>query len=232
MRPLPNGVTNVVWGKNMTTQKVYRVNEVFYSLQGEGVRAGTANVFVRFSGCNLTCTKPVEGFDCDTEFVSGRSLTLDQLMDEIQRVNPRESAVILTGGEPGLQVDHALIDRLHEEGHYVAIETNGSVLLPHAANVNSPGVTPLDLYPFDWITVSPKVAEHAIKQPVAHEVKYVRGYGQGLPKTVVTAIHYLISPAFDGEVVDRAALGWCLKLVKENPPWRLSTQQHKTWGVR
>ena len=78
--------------------------------------------------------------------------------------------MILTGGEPALQVDRDLIDSLHEAGYKLAIETNGSVELPAG---------------IDWITVSPKVAEHAIRQRRAHEVKYVRGYGQGVPETVV-----------------------------------------------
>jgi hypothetical protein len=76
------------------------------------------------------------------------------------------------------------------------------------------------------------VAEHAIRQRRADEVKYVRGYGQGIPKTVVEAAHRLISPAFDGPVVHERTLRWCIQLVKENPPWRLSIQQHKLWSVR
>ncbi|HSS76173.1 MAG TPA: 7-carboxy-7-deazaguanine synthase QueE, partial [Thermoanaerobaculia bacterium] len=125
--------------------------------------------------------------------------------------------VILTGGEPALQVDSELIDILHAEGYRLAIETNGSVELPSG---------------IDWITVSPKVAEHAIRQRRAHEVKYVRGYGQAIPKTVVEAEHYLISPAFDGAELDRRTLDWCIRLCRDNPPWRLSVQQHKQWSVR
>ena len=66
----------------------------------------------------------------------------------------------------------------------------------------------------------------------ANEVKYVRGYGQAIPKTVVEADHYLLSPAFEGMEVDPRALDWCIRLCKENPPWRLSVQQHKLWRVR
>ena len=76
---------------------------------------------------------------------------------------------------------------------------------------------------------SPKVAEHAIRQRVAHEVKYVRAYGQAIPRTVVEAMHYVISPAFDGDFLDPETLDWCKDLVKQNPPWRLSVQQHKGW---
>jgi 7-carboxy-7-deazaguanine synthase len=195
----------------------YRVNEIFYSLQGEGVRAGTPNLFLRFSRCNLECRVETHGFDCDTEFESGRSMTLPEIVAEMRALSAECRWVILTGGEPALQVDLELIGLLHAEGYSLAIETNGSVELP-------PGI--------DWVTVSPKVAEHAVRQRRAHEVKYVRGYGQGIPKTVVEAEHYLISPAFDGAEVDRRTLDWCIRLCRENPPWRLSVQQHKQWSVR
>jgi 7-carboxy-7-deazaguanine synthase len=195
----------------------YFVNEIFYSLQGEGVRAGTPNLFLRLSRCNLACKVETHGFDCDTEFESGRWMTPGEIVDELRQLSGSCDWVILTGGEPALQVDAELIGTLHEAGYKLAIETNGSVELP-------PGI--------DWITVSPKVAEHAIRQRTAHEVKYVRGHGQAIPRTVVEAGHYLISPAFDGAEVDPRTLDWCIRLCKENPPWRLSVQQHKTWRVR
>ena len=201
--------------------RTYRINEIFYSLQGEGIRAGTANVFVRFTGCNLRCAvtpgpKSPGGFNCDTEFTGGVDMTHSTLADNMASAGPVGWAV-LTGGEPGLQTDTALVEHLHERGWRLAIETNGSVELPDG---------------LDWITVSPKVAEHAIRQRTAHEVKYVRAYGQALPKTVVEAEHYLISPAFNGLELDPTDLDWCIRLVKENPKWRLSLQQHKLWKVR
>lgn len=201
----------------MCPVKAYQVNEIFYSLQGEGVRAGTPNLFLRLSRCNLECRVETHGFDCDTEFESGRRLSLEEIVAEMRQLSERCDWVILTGGEPALQVDAELIDGLHAAGYKLAIETNGSVELP-------PGI--------DWITVSPKVAEHAIRQRVANEVKYVRGHGQGLPRTVVKADHYLISPAFDGDQLDPRALDWCIRLCRDNPPWRLSVQQHKLWKVR
>jgi len=195
----------------------YFVNEIFYSLQGEGVRAGTPNLFVRLSRCNLACKVETHGFDCDTEFESGRWMTPGEIVDELRQLSGACGWVVLTGGEPALQVDAELIGVLHEAGYKLAIETNGSVELP-------PGI--------DWITVSPKVAEHAIRQRTAHEVKYVRGHGQAVPRTVVEAGHYLISPAFEGSEVDPRTLEWCVRLCKENPPWRLSMQQHKAWRIR
>jgi organic radical activating enzyme len=195
----------------------YVVNEIFYSLQGEGVRAGTPNLFLRFARCNLACKVETHGFDCDTEFESGRPMTIAEIREELTVLSATCRWVVLTGGEPALQVDRELIDALHGAGYQLAIETNGSVALPAA---------------IDWVTVSPKVAEHAIRQRTAHEVKYVRGYGQALPRTAVEADHYLISPAFDGPAVDPRALDWCIQLVRQNPPWRLSIQQHKLWQVR
>ena len=195
----------------------YQVNEIFFSLQGEGVRTGTPNLFLRLSKCNLACTVETHGFDCDTEFESGRELNLEEIVSELQASSPTCDWIVVTGGEPALQVDRELIDGLHAAGYKLAIETNGSVELP-------PGL--------DWVTVSPKVAEHAIRQRSADEVKYVRAYGQALPETVVEAGHYLISPAFDVTRLERRTLEWCLRLVEENPPWRLSVQVHKLLGIR
>jgi 7-carboxy-7-deazaguanine synthase len=195
----------------------YLVNEIFYSLQGEGVRAGTPNLFLRLSRCNLACKVETHGFDCDTEFESGRWMTLPEILEEFRQLSSVCDWIILTGGEPALQVDREMVEALHGAGYKLAIETNGSFPLPEG---------------IDWITVSPKVAEHAVRQRRANEVKYVRGHGQAVPKTVVEADHYLISPAFEGAEVDPRALDWCIRLCKENPPWRLSVQQHKLWRVR
>lgn len=200
--------------------KKYKINEIFYSIQGEGVRAGTANVFVRFSACNLKCSADDEfsGFDCDTEFASGRDYTLPDLISEIGFKDERISRnVILTGGEPSLQVDDELIDALESNGFYIAIETNGTKELPKG---------------IDWICVSPKSAEHTIRQKSAHEVKYVRHAGQGIPKPSIEADHYLISPAFEGKKLPAENLAHAIKLCKENPQWRLSLQLHNFLGVR
>jgi 7-carboxy-7-deazaguanine synthase len=196
----------------------YRVNEVFYSLQGEGTRAGAPSIFVRFSGCNQQCSLASHGFDCDTEFVSGVNYTRDQLLTEIQTVGGSCRWIVLTGGEPGLQVDSDLVEALHAAGYKLAIETNGSI------DVGGLGI--------DYIAVSPKVAEHAIRQRTADEVRYVRGYGQAIPKTVVNAVYRYISPAHNGLTLDAKTLQWCVALVKEHPEWKLSVQQHKTWQIQ
>ncbi len=214
--------------------ETYAINEVFYSLQGEGMRVGTSNIFIRFAGCNLACEmapgpKSPGGFDCDTEFASGRKVTLDELydwaMESIRITTGKDETdpmygrwLILTGGEPALQVDKEFIDFWKGRGCKIAIESNGSLPLPDGW--------------FDWRTISPKVAEHAIKQRYAEEVKYVRGYGQDIPKTVVIADNYLISPAFDGNSIHPKTLAWCEKLCLSNPKWRLSIQQHKLLQIR
>lgn len=226
-----------------TPVKRYAINDCFYSVQGEGVRAGTVNIFVRFQACNMKCAiepgdKSPGGFDCDTEFESGRLLTASEILSWAEIVGPGfRKGVIFTGGEPALQLDIELLQAFRDAGYApLCIETNGSVRLPTCEPVGRSGHTcdPESrwCYPLDWITVSPKVAEHAIRQVVADEVKYVRAWGQGIPKTVVEADHKLISPAFSGGNLDKLTLAWCIQLVKDHPDWRLSVQNHQIWGVR
>lgn len=205
----------------------YQINEIFCSLQGEGVRAGTVNVFVRFAGCNLQCSgaevdgqlQPV----CDTEFASGLKYEDPmQVWAEADRLWPPDrggKAVIFTGGEPALQLDAALIEAFKRGGWFIAVETNGTRPLPEG---------------IDWITVSPKTAEHTLKVKKANEVKYIRSAGMGLPRPSIAAEHFLISPHVQPEgFILPDDLAHCLTLVKENPQWRLTMQLHKLlWRVR
>jgi organic radical activating enzyme len=118
-----------------------RVNDIFYSLQGEGRNTGRAALFVRFAGCNLKCSF------CDTDFASYHELSEDYIMAELVvrcmdlGLTNEKPMVVLTGGEPTLQVDEDFVDLLHEEDFYVAMESNG--ILPAPRNL-------------DWLTVSPK----------------------------------------------------------------------------
>ena len=247
--------------------KTYGIVETFFSVQGEGVRAGTMNVFVRFAGCNLKCSDDDSngpennvGFSCDTDFVSRTPMTLDQVEIAVQRACDKTGAqnpnwLILTGGEPALQVDREFCDYFHEKGYKLAIETNGTKELPYE-EVKFPGMAAEEAiadkvvllpdgrircgahkYLLDWITVSPKSAEHTIRQPVAHEVKYVRNVDHAIPRPSCKALHYRLSPAFDPVFVDgqarmsAGALDTCYRLCRQHPQWGLSVQMHKMIGV-
>ncbi len=263
------------------SDKTYRVNEVFYSVQGEGALVGTPMVFIRLSRCNLRCSmepgeKSPGGFDCDTEFESGRRLTLGEILGEVLEALDEGLAsvaglvgvlrsgeielhglhpwLLLTGGEPALQVDTEFCEYFRSRGFRLAIETNGSMLLPKremGALWRPPDMCiddELTRFPFDHITVSPKVAEHAVRQLYAHELRYVRAHGQSIPEPRCQALQRFISPAWSAESArpfegltaadsrlsreTRDNASWCVDLVKSNPDWRLSLQTHKLLGVR
>ena len=213
--------------------KTYKINEIFFSLQGEGIRAGTANVFVRFAKCNLKCAMKASaispgGWVCDTEFDTYTEMTGEEVLVEAKKLSndlagrhPDFIGVIFTGGEPALQLDPMLVHDFRCAGFATAIETNGTMALHPALNL-------------DWICVSPKVPDSQVKQRIAHEAKYVVTAGQTLPYCTLTTRYRLLSPAFaeDG-TLPKENLDHAIRLVKENPRWRLSVQQHKAlWGVR
>lgn len=202
--------------------KKYLVNEMFYSLQGEGARAGVANVFIRLAGCNLRCTADEEGFDCDTEFASGIKRTAKEIVETARELsNHKHPSVILTGGEPTLQADVQLLRVLKNNGFYVCMETNGTKQLQTES---------LEL--IDWISCSPKTAEHTLRIQRADELRYVRNKTQGIPRPSLKAQIKFISPAWGPDGLDPEDLAHCIQLVKDNPEWTLSTQQHKLWNVR
>jgi organic radical activating enzyme len=190
-----------------------RVNEVFYSLQGEGARKGSANIFVRFAHCNMECRF------CDTEFESFRELSVEELLEECSRFRCKN--IIFTGGEPLLQLTTRIVKALKSSGYYLGIETNGTIVPPQG---------------LDWITVSPKVAEHVLAKTFrrvhVNELKYVRNKSQGIPRPTVKADLYYISPEFDGDYPDIDNIRHCIGLVMENPRWRLSLQEHKLLKIR
>ncbi len=193
----------------MTT---YRINEIFYSLQGEGRHTGRAAVFIRFSGCNLRCPF------CDTDFSAYRLMSVDDIIGEI---TPWRNShfVVLTGGEPSLQVDDALVDALHEHDFQVAIETNGTHRLPDA---------------IDWVTLSPKNAftDHspAIVLTRADEVKVVFD-GTHNPEDYAhfDGHPYLcLQPCDTGNRQQNDEITrQCVEYIKCHPHWHLSLQTHK-----
>lgn len=129
-------------------QFMRKINEIFYSLQGEGFHTGTPAVFIRFSGCNLKCSF------CDTQHEEGIGMSDEEILAEVGKYPA--TTVILTGGEPSLWIDREFVDRLHRMGRFVCIETNGTRPLPD--NI-------------DWVTCSPKGAELRIS--CMDEVKVV-----------------------------------------------------------
>lgn len=194
--------------------KKYKINEIFYSLQGEGFYAGTPSIFIRFSGCNLDCSF------CDTEHQEGELLTEEMILEKIK--NFPASHVVLTGGEPSLFITESLIDALHKTGKIVAIETNGTYPLP--SNI-------------DWITLSPKdhlrLRNATVVLKRCDELKVVYT-GQELEHYFsIPAQYYYLQPCDtqndnENKVNINSVIQHCLK----DPRWRISVQLHKLLGVQ
>jgi 7-carboxy-7-deazaguanine synthase (Cx14CxxC type) len=203
----------------------YAVKEIFYTLQGEGANMGRPAVFIRFSGCNLWSGREKDRATavcrfCDTDFVGGRRYHLDELADEAAALWPKDHAypfVVLTGGEPALQVDRALVHALKRRDFQVAIETNGTIEIP-----------PMGI---DWTCVSPK-AGTVLRVTTAEEIKLVFPQVGLMPDDLrpLQAFHYWLSPMDGPSVAEntQAAIEYC----KANPEWRLAIQAHKVWSVR
>jgi 7-carboxy-7-deazaguanine synthase len=198
--------------------KRYHIKEVFYSLQGEGLRSGCPSVFVRFGYCNLACNRDEHGFDCDTDFTTGlTAMTADEILGEVRRVGGQCRWIVFTGGEPTMQLDDFLVEIFRQAGYQLAIETNGTRPLPVG---------------IDHVCVSPKTSPETIRVHSAQELKLVLANGQTPRAYDIDAQATILSPAWDNESMIEGALPWCVCLCLSNPEWRLSVQQHKSWGVR
>lgn len=178
-----------------------KINEIFYSLQGEGFHTGTPAVFVRFSGCNLRCPF------CDTQHEQGTQMTDEDILQQILQYPAR--TVILTGGEPSLWIDDAFIQLLHSAGLYVCIETNGTRALPQG---------------IDWVTCSPKdggevVLEHMDELKVVYQGQDLSQYDR------FQAGHYFLQPCSCSNTAQ------VVQCILQNPKWRLSLQTHKYIGI-
>ena len=198
-----------------------KVNEIFYSLQGEGFNTGTPAIFVRLSGCNLDCPF------CDTDHISGKEMTEGEIIEEVSRY--KAQLVVVTGGEPALQLTESLVEMLHLLGKTVAVETNGTVELPR--NV-------------DWITLSPKdaflgdMAKPIIKY--ADELKLI--FTEGMYKDARPCVstyenininHRFLQPCDTGDASRNAEIiQKTIDYCKEHPEWRLSLQTHKILNIR
>ena len=197
---------------------------MFYSLQGEGRNTGRAAVFVRFAGCNLRCPF------CDTEFDTYREMTADDIVAECSHLSPLTShlsplLVVLTGGEPTLQVDEAFVDLLHRHGYEVAMESNGT--RPAPKNL-------------DWLTVSPKVlgdklpASGEWRQPDELKVVFDENtdpevYLSHFSSLVFSSKPLLyLQPCDTGDAErNKTVIQACVAYIKQHPKWRLSLQTHK-----
>jgi organic radical activating enzyme len=205
-----------------------KINEIFYSLQGEGYHVGTPAVFVRFAGCNLACPF------CDTAHEGFTELTEQQILTEITQYPAHH--VVLTGGEPTRQITSEFVNLLHEAGYYVQVETNGTLPVPQEV---------------DWVTcspksVSPEFAEVIVKlNPHISEIKLlfmgdetdarIPNYA-ALPVKVHSlqpCDHTLAcSDAQEVNELNAATLEACIDYIKANPIWRLSLQTHKLINIK
>ena len=198
-------------------ETVLNVSEIFFSLQGEGARAGSANVFIRLQGCKTKDACYAAGVRCDTEFESGREMTIDELTSIALQFGCK--SIIWTGGEPAQQITDVIVAWFKELGFYQSIETSGLFAVPEG---------------LDHVCVSPKVAEHVIAKNFpagVDELRYVRHAGQDIPQPSIEAKHYFISPHSNGDQLDEANLNHCIDLVKANPTWKLSVQLHKLFRI-
>lgn len=208
---------------------MYKVHEIFYTLQGEGAHSGIPAVFVRFSGCNLKCPW------CDTDFADYTEMSAAEIvasaLDLYDVPNQRRKMCVLTGGEPSLQVDRPLLDALHEAGFYICIETNGTHPLPDG---------------IDWITCSPKAVGRHLALRRVNEVKvvYTGEYDPEVWRSQLEAEHWLLQPLrYTGEwLLEHAVDEWeddrndnlddTVRYILSHPFWRLSVQLHKIVGLR
>lgn len=184
------------------------VNEIFYSLQGEGGRSGSPSVFIRLTKCNLSCDF------CDTDFHSGRKMSMDEILDQIKNIPCKW--IIWTGGEPTIQLTDEILSFFKERGYKQAIETNGT--------------NPVSAF-IDYISCSPKSNYEFVKEKISsvNEIRIPVRKGDVLPVISILpkADKYFVSPIFDQDTLNRENLEYCIELVKTNPVWTLSLQLHK-----
>ena len=195
---------------------MYKINEIFYSLQGEGYHSGTPAVFVRFSGCNLRCAF------CDTQHQEGKLMSLQEIVDEVNKY-PIAPLVVLTGGEPSLFINEAFVAELKQMTEKrIAIETNGTRPLP--SNL-------------DWVTLSPKTGfDGGGVEPCVltrcDELKVIY-LGQDLAQyDGIEAKHRFLQSCFvENEEQRKANMRACVEAVKAHPNWRLSMQIHRILNI-
>ena len=196
---------------------MYKVNEIFHSLQGEGFNTGTASVFIRLSGCNLHCAF------CDTRHEEGTMMSLPEIVEQVMQY-PGAPLIVLTGGEPSLWIDEDFVTGLKQmTGKRIAIETNGTRPLPHG---------------IDWVTLSPKTGlGNSGDLPVVltrcDELKVVY-LGPDLAQyNHITAKHRYLQPCWvSNENHRKRNMQATVQAVLAHPEWRLSLQTHRILGIQ
>ncbi len=209
--------------------RIYQVKEIYYTLQGEGAHAGRPAVFCRFTGCNLWSGREEDRAQaictfCDTDFrgtdgPGGGKYSAEDLATRIRTYWPPDAGsppfVVCTGGEPLLQLDADLIHAFHQHGIIIAIETNGTLVVPTG---------------IDWICVSPKAGSELV-QLQGHELKLVYPQPGAMPELYIALNfdHFYLQPMDgpDQEENIRLATAYCLA----HPQWHLSLQTHKLIGI-
>jgi 7-carboxy-7-deazaguanine synthase (Cx14CxxC type) len=208
----------------------YAVKEAFLTLQGEGVQAGSRAVFLRFAGCNLWSGREQDRATaqcnfCDTDFVGtdgpggGKFADADSLAGHVETLwdgGSERRLVVITGGEPMLQLDEALIEALHARGFRVAVESNGT--LPA-----TPGI--------DWLCISPKAGTDVVQRS-GNELKLVWPQAGIEPADLETwdFDHFLVQPMDCPDV--RSSYEAAIELAMLRPKWRMSLQAHKVVGLK
>lgn len=186
----------------MKKTDTYRINEIFESLQGEGYYTGTPAVFLRFSGCNRACTF------CDTDFADFTEMSAEEIAGACAAFRPRH--LVVTGGEPLMQLDSGLLRLLKGHGFYVQVETNGSLPVP-------PEV--------DWVTCSPKEAPWNINRVDELKVVFQGNDVEYLAGLFDTPVRFL-------QPCSGANTEQTIQYILEHPRWRLSLQTHKLLNIR
>ena len=208
----------------------YAVKEAFLTLQGEGVQAGSRAVFLRFAGCNLWSGREADRATaqcnfCDTDFVGtdgpggGRFADAEALAAHVEQLwggDEERRLVVITGGEPMLQLDHALIDALHRRGFRVAVESNGTIAAV-------PGI--------DWLCISPKAGTEVVQRS-GNELKLVWPQRDIDPADLEgwDFEHFLVQPMDCPDL--KASYEASIALAMERPKWRVTLQAHKVIGLR
>ncbi len=200
-----------------------KVNEIFYSLQGEGHYTGTPAVFVRLSGCNTKCAF------CDTNHQSGKEMSEREILNEISKYPARH--IVITGGEPTMQLTAAFTQLLHSAGYFIQIETNGSISLPEGCEI-------------DWITCSPKNLPIKIQRIDELKVLFDASDTNNTQRIAqlgnIPAREYRLQPldatmTTEGNQLqqqNKNNLESTIQFILKNPKWNLSLQTHKIINVQ